>query len=232
VAELREGTVSLDADAAHYLTRVHRLGVGQGFLAFDPEQGTQAEGSIVEIARGKVRCDFEAPRAVVIERRCSVQLLQGLGKADKPDRVVRAATELGATRVDFVHLDRSVVSLGDKVQSRLSRLKAVAIEAARQSGRPDLPQLGYFPGLEQALSQVPEVGVRLLLDAQGRALSGLLAASSPSVSLLIGPEGGFSADERELALRHGFAACRLADHTLRTETAAIAALGAVVATLQ
>jgi 16S rRNA (uracil1498-N3)-methyltransferase len=60
----------------------------------------------------------------------------------------------------------------------------------------------------------------------------LLTAESASVTLLIGPEGGFTPAERELALRHGFFACRLAAHTLRTETAAIAAIGAVVALLQ
>jgi 16S rRNA (uracil1498-N3)-methyltransferase len=231
----------LDADAAHYLTRVHRLGAGERFLGFDPEQAVHAEGRVVEVARGKVRCSFEAPRQVQVERRHTLQLLQGIGKADKPDRIVRAATELGATRIDFVHLARSVVSMGDKVQSRLSRLKAVAIEAARQSGRPDLPALGYFENLEQALSD-PERALsavegrvegesRLLLDASGARLSELLTAESASVTLLIGPEGGFTPEERELALRHNFAACRLAEHVLRTETAAIAALGAVVATL-
>ncbi|HEX2880953.1 MAG TPA: RsmE family RNA methyltransferase [Polyangiaceae bacterium] len=231
IAGLREGGVLLDADAAHYLTRVHRLGVGERFLGFDPEQAIHAEGSVVEVARGKVRCSFEAPRQAVVERRYTLQLLQGIGKADKPDRIVRAATELGATRIDFVHLERSVVSIGDKVQSRLARLKAVAIEAARQSGRPDLPQLGYLADLEQGLAQLTAGGCRLMLDANGGRLPELLSGDSPVVTLLIGPEGGFTPEERELALRHGFTACRLADHVLRTETAAIAAVAAVVATL-
>jgi 16S rRNA (uracil1498-N3)-methyltransferase len=229
---LRAGTVLLDADAAHYLTRVHRLGVGARFLGFDPEQGSEAQGSVVSISRAGVHCEFVEPRQVVIERRCSVQLLQGLGKGDKPDRVVRAATELGATQVCFVQTERSVVILENRGQSRLLRLKAVAIEAARQSGRADLPQLGYFPDLAHALAPLAAGGVRLLLDASGRPLSEVLDRDPPSVTLLIGPEGGFTPAERELALRYGFIACRLADHVLRTETAAIAAVAAVVATLQ
>jgi 16S rRNA (uracil1498-N3)-methyltransferase len=228
---LREGTVELDADAAHYLTRVHRQGVGARFRGFDPEQGTEAEGSIVEITRGGVRCAFDAPREVVIERRCAVQLLQGLGKADKPDRVVRAATELGATQVFFVQTERSVVILEDREHSRLLRLKAVAIEAARQSGRPDLPRLGFLEGLDAALSTVPEGSCRLLLDAGGRPLPEVVDREAQRITLLIGPEGGLTPAERELALRHGFIACRLAAHVLRTETAAIAAVGAVVALL-
>jgi 16S rRNA (uracil1498-N3)-methyltransferase len=221
----------LDADAAHYLTRVHRLGVGARFLGFDPEQGTEAAGSVVEISRRGVHCEFEEPREVVIERRCAVQLLQGLGKADKPDRVVRAATELGATQVCFVQTERSVVVLEDRERSRLLRLKAVAIEAARQSGRPDLPRLGFVEGLAFALSAVPEGNCCLLLDALGSPLPEVLDREAKGITLLIGPEGGLTSAERELALRHGFTACRLADNVLRTETAAIAAVAAVVAML-
>lgn len=231
VAALRAGAWVLDADAAHYLTRVHRMQVGQAFLAFDPEQGLVARGRISEVGRAAVRCEFEAPTAARVQRALHCVLVQGLGKADKPERVVRAATELGVDGVLFTRMQRSVATLEHHAESRLGRLRAVALDAARQSGRPDLPQLEYAADLQQALQRVPAGATRLLCDPEGEAgLASRLAHEGrlQAVVVIVGPEGGLTSQERDLAFGAGFLPWRLADYVLRTETAALSALSALV----
>lgn len=234
VSSLRAGTLALDREAAHYLTRVHRHRVGQRFIGFDPEQALFAEGCILEIGNGRVRCEFEAPQRVAGERACRVQLIQGLGKADKPDRIVRAASELGVDGITFVPSERSAVKLGARVAARRERLRAIAVDAARQCGRPDLPELAFAADLQHALANA-DAQLKLVLDpAAPKTLTEAIAGegSVGSISLLIGPEGGLSAAEQALAIERGFVACRLAGYVLRTETAALAALAAVGALLQ
>jgi 16S rRNA (uracil1498-N3)-methyltransferase len=235
VAPLSEGECVVGEESGHYLTRVHRLELGQEFIGFDPEQGTWATGKIVAIERGKVRCVFSQPKPALRNPAHRITLIQGIGKGDKPDRVIRAATELGAFAVHFVRTERSVVSVGERAAGRTERWKAIAIDAARQSGRPDLPQLRYADDLRAAFKQVPQSALKLLFSPRSEVrLSAMLAeknAAAGEVWVLVGPEGGFSAQEHQWALEQGFLPCRLGQHVLRTETAAVAALGALAAIL-
>jgi 16S rRNA (uracil1498-N3)-methyltransferase len=184
--------------------------VGQTFLAFDPEQGVVAQGRITEIGRAAVRCDFEVPTAASVQRALRCCLVQGLGKADKPERVVRAATELGVDAVLFTRMQRSVATLEHHSESRLGRLRAVALDAARQSGRPDLPRLEYAADLQQALQRVPAGTTRLLCDPSGEAgLATRLAQGGQlqAVAVIVGPEGGLTSQEFDLAVGAGFLPC-------------------------
>ncbi|HTM46823.1 MAG TPA: RsmE family RNA methyltransferase [Polyangiaceae bacterium] len=233
VAPLGKGECVVSEDSGHYLTRVHRLSAGQAFIGFDPEQGTWAEGKIVAVERGKVRCVFLQPKPARSERTSRITLIQGIGKGDKPDRVIRAATELGAFAVYFVRTERSVVSVGERAAGRAERWKAIAIDAARQSGRPDLPALRYSDSLRGALSELNSAALKLLFSPRAEVqLPALLAQQKAAeIWLLVGPEGGFSAQEEQWAMEQGFQLCRLGRHVLRTETAAVAALGALTAIL-
>ncbi len=163
-----------------------------------------------------------------------VSLIQAVGKADKPEQVVRDATALGVQRISFVSTARSVAkSAGPERQGRLLR---VAVEAARQSLRGDLPELTTHRSLESLFEERgPSEELRLLcaVSEQAEPLAGVVqrtwgesgGAALPPLLLLIGPEGGFEPDEIEAARRVGFTAVGLGPLVLRTETAAIAALG-------
>src|SRR5690606_11581678 len=88
-------------------------------------------------------------------RALPIWLIQGLGKADKPDEVIRAATALGAARVSVVHTERSVARpSGERAAARLERWKRIAVEAARQSGRGDIPALDGPAPLGAVLSEM------------------------------------------------------------------------------
>jgi 16S rRNA (uracil1498-N3)-methyltransferase len=160
-----------------------------------------------------------------------IRLIQGLGKADKPDEVIRSATALGVARVTLVHTERSVARpLGERAAGRAERWRRVAIEAARQSGRGDIPALEGPLALAAVLSE-PSAACRIVLAPDAEPLLSRLSAWSPesSLELLVGPEGGFDSEEQRELGAAGFLPAALGTTTLRTELAGVAALGAVVA---
>jgi 16S rRNA (uracil1498-N3)-methyltransferase len=231
VSSLAEGELCLAEDAARYVARVHRLGVGDRFLAFDPEARTEADVEITDVARGvRGRAGPVRPAAAVAT--AGTVLLQGIGKGDKPEQVIRDATALGASRVIFVESRRSVVRVGDRAEARRHRWRAVAVSAARQSGRGDLPGLEGPMTLEAALATLTPVALKLYLSPSATTrLADALGRLAPgdAVALLVGPEGGFDDAEVATASEHGFVPVALGRFVLRTETAAVAALGAIAA---
>jgi 16S rRNA (uracil1498-N3)-methyltransferase len=229
------GAVVLDSDTARYVTRVHRLGVGDSFIAFDPEARLEADAHITSVNRS-VRCDLERVRPATAVAKTGVTLVQALGKGDKPERVVRDATALGVERIVFCVSSRTVARPGERTPSRLARFRAVAVEACRQSGRGDAPLVeGPVPLSEALASDGSTAAVRLCLDT--RATTSLAAALGEwrpdrPLTVLVGPEGGFDETEIRAATDAGFVLVRLGDFVLRTETAAVAVLGALVAQIR
>jgi 16S rRNA (uracil1498-N3)-methyltransferase len=233
VGGLREGDIDLDPDASRYVTRVHRLRAGDAFTAFDPRARLEAPGVILACSRGRSRVRIGPPTGAGNVSRTDVRLVQALGKGHKPDQVVRDATALGVRELVLVESSRTVVRLGARGPDRRARWEGIAIEAARQSGRGDLPRIEGPVALEAALETGR--GLRLVLDAAGSipfdvALEGWVPTDR--ITILVGPEGGFGAREIDLALAHSFVAVRLGPFVLRTETAATAALGALVGRLR
>jgi len=228
VEALVPGEAVLDVAATHYLLRVHRLRRGDTFVAFDPKARLEADASLVdERARGARFSSGELRPASVSP--LAVTLLQAAGKSDKPDRVVRDATALGAARVVIVETERAVVRSGERAPERLKRWQKIALESMRQCGRGDMPLIEGPLSLLAALKSA-STGLKVTLDAAaGRPFGDVVShwrAPEP-LCLLIGPEGGLSEQERALAVAEGFVEARLGPFTLRTETAAVAALGAI-----
>jgi 16S rRNA (uracil1498-N3)-methyltransferase len=232
VRGLAEGEQVLDSEAARYVAVVHRLGPGARLLATDPERGLEADAELVRVRGREVVCRIGVVRAAPATA-ARVTLVQALAKADKVDRVVGAATALGVARIVVMLAERCVPRPADA--RRRDRWRRIAEQASRQSGRGRAPEiLGPLPVAEALAAAAEEHAARLCLDpAAAVCLGAALAAWSPAdpLVLLVGPEGGLSAAEQAAALAAGFLGCRLGRLVLRTETAAVAALGAVVARL-
>ncbi|HEY4116625.1 MAG TPA: RsmE family RNA methyltransferase [Byssovorax sp.] len=226
-----DGERALPDDAAIYVTRVHRLGVGARFVAFDPALGVEADGELVRVDRRSVIARLGAQRASRARPAREVTLVQGVAKGDKLDAVVRDATELGATRVVPAIAERSVRR---PERGKAARLDRIALEAARQCGRGDVPVVDPVCDLAEVWPRFAPRGdaLAVVLDADGEAPLGALFAAlaeAAPVVIVVGPEGGVSPAELELARAHGFVAARLGAFVMRTETACAAALGALLA---
>jgi 16S rRNA (uracil1498-N3)-methyltransferase len=228
---LREGEHPITGEPARYLTRVLRLRDGARFTAFDPAARLEAEATLVVVERERLVARFEEPGPARVVGSRGVTLIQCAGKGDKVDEVVRAATALGAGSIVIVTSERSVAR-PVATSERTARLQAIALDAARQSGRGDLPTLrGPLP-LATVLAEAPATpALKLCLEPTAEETLGqaLARRGGRDLVLLVGPEGGYSESERDEVRTAGFSPVRLGALVLRTELAGAAALGAVLA---
>ncbi len=160
-----------------------------------------------------------------------ITLLQALPDRERMELVVQKTTELGADCIVPFKSERSI-SLEEREsrQKKAHRWGSVALKAAKQSRRATLPELLPYRSFADALSAAAESELRLMLvEGPGsRALKDVLHESrARSVALLVGPEGGFTADEVEEASKAGFIPVTLGQRILRTETASIVGVGIV-----
>jgi 16S rRNA (uracil1498-N3)-methyltransferase len=219
--------LALGADAAVHLTRVLRLKSGAPLAVFDG-QGREHAASIHAIAGTRVEVQLGEARATPAPSPLAVTLAQGISRAERMDYAIQKATELGVARIVPLLCERSVVRL-DAAQAarKLEHWQGVAIAAAGQCGRADLPEILPAQRLAEHLAAIRGTpGMRLVLDpAAPRGLKDLPATRA--VEILIGPEGGLADEEISLAGFAGFERVRLGPRVLRTETAAAAAIAAL-----
>jgi 16S rRNA (uracil1498-N3)-methyltransferase len=219
MSDLAEGERALDAGQVRYVSRVHRLHVGDRFVAFDPTNAVECDAEILSARR--VRLGKCRPSATTAMR--EITWVHGCPKGDKADAIVRDATELGATRIVFVPTTRSVARPSP---TRVERWVRIAREAARQCNRGDAPEVILAPTWEEALQGI-DAETRVCLDPRGEPLHAVLSRATGALAFAAGPEGGFTEAELDAARTRNFVLCRLGSFVMRTETAPAAVLGAV-----
>ncbi len=158
-----------------------------------------------------------------------IVLAQAMCGSEKMDWIVQKATELGVAEIRPVQAQRSVAKLSsERAEKRIEHWRSVTVSACEQCGRNTLPQVHAPQDFSAWLAQMRDIPDTKLILSPGSDLSlHKLPAPQGKVALLIGPEGGFSAEESQLAQLAGFISTRLGAHVLRTETAAIAGVAAL-----
>jgi 16S rRNA (uracil1498-N3)-methyltransferase len=214
----------LDGEAARRLASVLRMKAGDALRVFDG-LGAEREARIASMTRGRVALALlERCADVVRESPAPVTLACAFPRGQRGDWIVEKATELGVSRIVALGAGRSVLEPGD---GRLDRWRRIAIEAAEQCGRAVVPAIGGAAGAVDA--------ERLLVadpGARGSVREALDGALPVSLAVYIGPEGGWSDGERAEFERLGATAVSLGPRILRVETAAVAALAQVMASLE
>ena len=217
----------------HYLTRVLRLRVGDAVVLLDG-QGRQCPAKVVKVDGERVALHCESATQATTSGP-ELVLLCGLLKGDKQDFVIQKATELGAHAVVPVSCQRSVPQLEkERADKRQQRWTRIALAAAQQCRRPDVPQVAGLTPFAEAIAPAEAASTLSLLLYEGLAppLHTLLPPERnletpqawAEVRLLIGPEGGFTDAEVAAAVAAGFAPISLGPRVLRAETAVVAAL--------
>jgi 16S rRNA (uracil1498-N3)-methyltransferase len=213
---------------AHHALKVLRLRVGDELVLFDGGGG-EYPGCVTEAARRLVVMLGEW-RDVDCEPPLAMTLAQALPSGDKMDLVVQKAVELGVSAIQPLQAKRSVVRLsGERLEKRGAHWQQVALAACEQSGRNRLPQVRPLVDLPHWLAQPAATGeLRLLLSPHQGVRLAEVPRPMAGVTLLVGPEGGLESAEEEMARSVGFVPVRLGPRVLRTETAGLAALAAVM----
>jgi 16S rRNA (uracil1498-N3)-methyltransferase len=228
--------VDLPAEEAAHLTRVLRLKSGASIRVFNG-RGSEFDAVVDAVTKGRIQVRLGTARSAPAGPRVAVTLAQAVLKGDKMDDVVRDAVMMGAAAVQPLVTARSDVSLAALARSRRrARWERIAISAAKQCGRADVPPIlepHAFADVVAALGRLALPGPGLMFvepAAAGRAqtLSELAAAPPRETTIVIGPEGGWEAEELDRAA----AVCRLVTlggRTLRADAMAIVALAALFA---
>ncbi len=217
--------LALSVAATNHLLKVMRLRPGDHFALFDgsgfdyPAELLHTKGAGVT---ARVGCaGTQEPPAPL-----NIHLALGVSKGERMDFAIQKAVELGVSQITPLWSARAVVKLTDeRLARRLAHWRGIIISACEQSGRRRLPQLHPASSLNDWLSRSHPGGL-LLHPCAASGFDQLPPPPAGAITLLIGPEGGLTPTERDLALQRGFTGVRLGPRTLRTETAPLAAITA------
>jgi 16S rRNA (uracil1498-N3)-methyltransferase len=213
-----DGAVPLDGKPAHYLGNVLRLGEGDQLLLFDGESGEWR--AMIEAATKKRLVLRVVEQVRPAEQLPELTLAFAAIKRAPMEWLIEKATELGVARLQPVITQRTVVE-----RLNLERLRSIIIEAAEQCGRTKLPILSEALKLDRLLGGETTL---LFADETGGVPMANALRNGPA-TILIGPEGGFTPDERERILAAGARGVSLGPRILRAETAALAAVSLYMA---
>ena len=228
VQQVRNGHAEIEGDDARHLTRVLRVEAGQRYEISDNAEVYLAE---IETARkervvfrtlGKLEPPAPTPRVI---------LCAALIKFDYFEWMIEKATELGVGEIVPVETLRSERGLARAAHKRLERWRRIGLEASQQSRRAHLPEIREPMRFQEALSH--HANYEYALDEDGSGSPPLISslprngAAADSIAVFVGPEGGWTEEERSAFAPAGWTRVTLGPLILRAETAAIAALAVV-----
>lgn len=189
--------------------------------------GMVFQAEITAMGKKNVDVRLGEGQPLSIESPLKITLLQSISSSERMDLTVQKSVELGISVVQPLITERSSQRLqGERALKKLERWQDIAINACEQCGRVIVPEIRPILNLAEGLANTSATDLKLLMSLNHpQALNQFV--SPKAVSLLIGPEGGLTRLEEQLAMKHAFKAISLGPRILRTETASLAAISAI-----
>lgn len=226
--EISGNEVILDAEQSRHIAKSLRMRVGDMLMLCDGE-GNDYGSIIEEITKESVRLKICYKQASEQEPDCRVTIYQGVPKGSKFEDIIQKCVELGVTRIVPTLTKRCVSRPDEKSGAKKNvRYNKIALEAAQQSGRGIIPEIVPMKTLAQAITE-DESDVKIVFyEGGGEPIKSIVLPDCKSVSVYIGPEGGFEKSEVEQIVAAGGVQATLGKRILRTQTAPVAALTAIM----
>ena len=214
--------ISLDDNAVQHIARVLRMRAGESIILFNGN-GNEYSGTLVEVAKRKVTVNILDCTTPDRASPLNVQIGQSISRGERMDFAVQKSTELGVNSITPLISERCEVKLNtDRLEKKQRQWQQLAISACEQSLRTTVATINPATSLEHWL-QTCTAEIKLVLHHHSdKSLDSY--AKPTSVALLVGPEGGLTQREVDLAINAGFKAVALGPRVMRTETAPVAAL--------
>jgi 16S rRNA (uracil1498-N3)-methyltransferase len=207
---------------------VLRLRRGETVILFNGHGG-EFVAELTLVSRDIMRARLVSKRTTERESPLAIELAACVASGDRMDLTVQKSTELGVSRIVPIASERSIVKLsGQRADRRVAHWRDVAIAACEQCGRNRVPEVTPVTDFQALLSGTTLQQLRLLLTPDAAQELRALAPTA-AVTLLVGPEGGLTMDERRSAEKSGFVPVRFGPRVLRTETAPLAVIAAMQA---
>ncbi len=229
VPEIRRGTAQLTGADAEHLVRVLRAEAGQLYEISDNQSAYLAE---IETARKSLVVFRVKESLPSVTPAVHLTLLPAIFKFDRFELLIEKATELGVETIRPFEATRTEHGLMHAAAKRLARWQRIGLEASQQSRRTYLPQIEPAVRFPQALTSPADLRLLLEEDSSAPPIIDLLPQrrdASDHVAMMLGPEGGWTDEERNAARKAGWQPCSLGSAILRAETAAIAGLAVIQA---
>jgi 16S rRNA (uracil1498-N3)-methyltransferase len=221
--QIEEGMIRVEGGEVRHIRRVLRLKAGDPLTIFDGS-GTEYEGTIMELRPAAARIMIHKRSLTQRDSSLEITLAQSLLKGEKMDTLIQKATELGVTEIIPFFSSRSIPLL-DKRQGirRHLRWERIAVEASKQCGRAFLPKVCPIQDYPGVLHLAPQVSLKFILwEREGLGLKEILSRPKERrIFFVVGPEGGFSNGEVEVAKEKGFSPIHLGKRILRSETTSL-----------
>ncbi|MCX8956956.1 16S rRNA (uracil(1498)-N(3))-methyltransferase [Erwinia psidii] len=218
--------IALTEEAANHVGRVLRMNTGQALELFDGSNLTFA-AEIVQADKKSVHVAIMGSRSDSRESPLHLHLGQVMSRGEKMEFTVQKAVELGVNTITPLFSERCGVKLdADRLAKKIQQWQKIVIAACEQCGRNSIPQVRDAMMLEAWCAE-EEHGLKLNLHPRASQSINTLPQSVTRVRLLIGPEGGLTADEISMTSRYAFTDILLGPRVLRTETTALTAITAL-----
>jgi 16S rRNA (uracil1498-N3)-methyltransferase len=221
-------SIRISGPLLHHLRESLRLHRGESLTLTD-QQGTRYHVEVTDITSQAIHTRIVNREAAPPRVTPQIVLGQALLKGEKMDWVLQKATELGVDAIVPLETHNSVVKPNPgRIEHQRTRWRRIALEAAQQSERWTIPAVSDPTPLAQFCDQQSGATVKGILSerTKGSSITSLALPREPHhvIVLVVGPEGGWTSDEHQMARDRGFVALTLGERILRAETAALAAL--------
>ena len=232
-----EDTVTITGQDVNHIRNVLRLKSNDEIMVCD-QKGRDYLCVICEMDHDRVIARVTDVYDNAAELPVAVTLFQGYPKSDKMDTIIQKTVELGVSRIVPVITKRTIARPDDKkAAKKTERYNAIALSAAKQSGRGMIPEVTAPVSFKEALRMAGELDMNIIPyeEAQGMAYSRQVIseiADRKSLGIFIGPEGGFTSDEVDAAAEAGASVITLGHRILRTETAGMTIMSIIMFELE
>ncbi|TLD42003.1 MAG: Ribosomal RNA small subunit methyltransferase E [Candidatus Jettenia ecosi] len=215
----------LDGREAHHILHVKRAKLGAKITLFDGE-GFEYLARITEIFHDTLKVCIEQSNAVDREAPVDITLAFSIPKGKLVTFLIQKCAELGVRTLIPIHCERSVVDIRDRSETKIEKWDKIVIEASKQCKRNSITKIKDVMPLDSLIKAAGNYDLSLIActETHTKTLKGVLNEypSLKKIICLIGPEGGFTNNEIEMAKEAGFVPISIGTSTLRIETAAIA----------
>lgn len=218
--------IALSDEAFGHVIRVLRLKVGDE-LTFFNGNGNDYQAILTEVNKKQAKADIKSTAIISNESPLNIHLGQGISRGDRMDFTLQKSVELGVNTITPLFTERCGVKLNaERLEKKRQQWQKIVISACEQSGRSVVPQVRQPMALQEWLNEATQALKINLHPRANHSIMGL-PLSSERVRLLIGPEGGLTDEEIELASAANYTEVLLGPRVLRTETAALTAITAL-----
>jgi 16S rRNA (uracil1498-N3)-methyltransferase len=216
----------------NHMKNVLRMNIGDAVALCDG-YGTDYEATIKTIEQEQIVLTINSKKRNEAEAQTRICLYQALPKADKMELIIEKSVELGVSAVVPVYTERCIVKKLDakKTEKKQERWQKISESAAKQSGRGIIPEVKLFEPFKQAI-QACDADHKLILwetenqNSLKKAMENIQRGST--IAVFIGPEGGLTQTEVAMAKEHGWQSVTIGKRILRTETAGMATVAAIM----